>query len=531
MNRTYPNLLVALLATLGLAQGASALEIEAKGSGVANIGMLSNPQAVRGEAMLQAKRNAVLAALDKVVGAGTRNNPKVQSQLDELVTQVGEAVFFDPAPDTVGSQYRVNITLRMDDKELRTLISDLGLALNTNTVRSQSILVMMDEFFTTPTDLRAPLEELVEFKHEVGASYKEREAAARSSKSAYAASDKQAYAVKASEASKINAARDTRVAGASNDGMGGREAVAGRDTAKLSAARASNYQAAGARSTNVAAASSTKSAYAHSVNAEEHDNVYFKKLVKYQPQNTGPDKKSYTYNELKGQMVDLDIKVIDNALFKSRYFGNQPMTLEKLENSTELAKYVTYARKEATADYFMLGTSVIYDTGVDGNTGMHACTGVASTKNFSTKTGEDIGSATQSDSAAGNTSDDCRARLASKLAGNLASQVGKRIQDYYKRRTMYGSEFVVRLTGGNLPLMTRMAFSQALKSVPGLENQTQRQARADLIEVVASYKGSDPIDQAVAMALAGNPQFARLDSMVDGNVVILCMNGCSKLSK
>ena len=59
---------------------------------------------------------------------------------------------------------------------------------------------------------------------------------------------------------------------------------------------------------------------------------YFKKLVKYQPQNTGPDKKNYTYNELKGQFVDLDIKVIDNTLFRSRYFGNKPVTLDKLES-------------------------------------------------------------------------------------------------------------------------------------------------------------------------------------------------------
>jgi hypothetical protein len=281
----------------------------------------------------------------------------------------------------------------------------------------------------------------------------------------------------------------------------------------------------------MAAASSSKAAYAHSVNAEEHDNVYFKKLVKYQPQNTGPDKKSYTYNEFMGQLGELDIKVVDSTLFKSRYFGNQAITLDKLENGADLAPYVTYARKEATADYFLLGTSVIYDIGTDQSSGMRACTGVASTKSFSTKSGEDIGSATQSDSATGSTPDDCRARLAKKLAENLASQVGKRIQDYFKRRNMYGSEFVVRLTGGNLSLMTRMAFSQALKSIPGLENQVQRQATSDQIEVIASYKGSDPLDQSVAMALASNPQFANLDSMVDGNVVILCMNGCVKPRK
>lgn len=76
--------------------------------------------------MQQAKRNAVLAALDKVVGAGTRNNPKVQEQLEELIVQVGEQVFYDPMPDMVGDTYRMNITRCMDDKQLRSVISDLA---------------------------------------------------------------------------------------------------------------------------------------------------------------------------------------------------------------------------------------------------------------------------------------------------------------------------------------------------------------------------------------------------------------------
>ena len=147
--------------------------------------------------------------------------------------------------------------------------------------------------------------------------------------------------------------------------------------------------------------SSSQSAYAHNVNAEDHDNTYYKKLVKYQPQNTGPDRKNYTYNELKGQLGDLDINVIDNSIFRSKYFGDRAITLDQLENSAELAKYVDFARKDATADYLMVGSSVIYDLGVDQNSGQQACTGVASTKTFSTKTGEDIGSATESESSDG----------------------------------------------------------------------------------------------------------------------------------
>ena len=125
-------------------------------------------------------------------------------------------------------------------------------------------------------------------------------------------------------------------------------------------------------------------------------------------------------------------------------------------------------------------------------------------------------------------SDDCRARLAVKLAGSLGEQVGERIQEFVKKRSMYGAQYVIRLTGNNLSLMTRTAFSRALKTVPGLEGASQRQAAAGQLEIVATYKGSDPLDQAVATALGGNPQFANLDSAVDGNVITLCMDGCSK---
>ena len=72
----------------------------------------------------------------------------------------------------------------------------------------------------------------------------------------------------------------------------------------------------------------------------------------------------------------------------------------------------------------MLGTSVIYDRGIDNNSGMHACTGGGQHQELSTKTGEDIGSSTQSENAVGQTSDDCRAKLAIKLSQSLASQVG-----------------------------------------------------------------------------------------------------------
>ncbi|RAR52281.1 hypothetical protein C7401_13380 [Paraburkholderia unamae] len=521
---------------------ANALDIEARGVGTSAI--TGDINSVRTTALRQAKRRAVLAALDKVVGAGTSKNAAVQDKLDDLVEQIGENVFYDVTPSSADGQYQVSVTLRMDDKALRSEISDLGLALNTNTTRNQPILVMMDEFYTTPTDLHAPLEELTEFRHEAGNHYNEKDAAASSksaafaasSKAAYAARDRSAYATKDAAAGSVSGAYDSRFAGAAQNGYGDQAAVAARDSGRFDASGSSSHQAAGMRDTqvaaaassNVAAASSSKSAYAHSVSSEDHDNTYYKKLVKYQPQNKGPDRQNLTYNALKGQLGDLDLNVIDNSLFRSKYFGNRAVTLDQLENSSELAKYVDFARQDASADYVMIGSSVIYDLGVDKNTGQQACTGVASTKTFSTRTGADIGSATESESSFGASSDDCRARLAGKLASSLGAQVGERIQNFVKKRSMYGAQYVVRLTGNNLSLMNRTAFTRAIKAVPGLEDTTQRQAANGQLEFVATYKGSDPLDQSIATALSSQPQFANLDSVVDGNVVTLCMDGCNK---
>lgn len=443
-----------------------------------------------------AKRNAVLAALDRVVGAGAKNDPSIQQSLDDLVVQVGENVFYDVTPDAIANEYRVSVTLRMDDKELRALISDLGLAINTNTVRAQSMLVMMDEFFTASTNLQAPLEELEEFNYDAGASYRERERASTASNARISASNRASAGIIAT------------------DMYGGRAA----------AAAASSSQ-------SLSASGSNRSNYSQDVDAKSHERASYKRLVKYQPRNVGPDRANYTFNEFKGQMTDYDIRIIDNTLFRSKYFGNKPITIDRLENSAELANYVSYARNEASADYMLIGTSVIYDAGVDPSTGMRACTGVATTKNFSTKTGEDIGSATQSGTAVGSTSDDCRARLAGKLATNLAGQVGKRVQDYFKRRNMYGSEFTIRLVGANLPLSTRVAFSEGLKSISGLENQVQRQASTNKLEIVASYRGSQPIDQAVASALGRDPRFGNLDAVMDGGTVIFCMSSCAKVPR
>ena len=451
----------------------------------------------------------------------------------------------------------------IDDKEFRTLISDAGIASNTATTRSFAILAVMDEFLTTKKDLRAPLEELTEFHAEKGKSFKDKSINAKSSNSAAASSASSATSIDArastsvdakasssgkasgSYSSNLDASGKASAAGAARDSGGSASFGASREgkvsaseNAQFSGERSSSgsYKGSSAESLKASSAASASSASSQSASAvsaknvasEEHDNVSYKKLVKYQPQNKGPEKTSQTYNALMGQLQDYDLRVVDNDMFRSKYFKSKPITIEQMQNSEELSKYVSFAKKDANADFFMVGTSIIIDQGMNSNTGEQECTGVATVKTYSTVNAESIASETISEAAAGRNLDECAGNLAKKLALVGGPIIGSKVQEYWKRRNTYGREFVLTLTGQTLPLMVKTIFTKTLKGVPGVEGNVQRAATDKEMQIVVTYKGTDPLDQAVFEALSSNPAFASLDSKTDGNQILLCMGPCPK---
>jgi hypothetical protein len=537
-------IVLSLLAAFGHAYGK-----EVQVTGEASVSATGSPLAIQSSAKAQAKLAAVSNAVNIMLGPDATKDPAVASQLQSIASQVTNDRIIKSDGAVAGNEYVMSVTLALDDKEFRKLLSDMGLASNTSTTRSFSILAIMDEFFTTPTDLKAPLEELEEFSHEKGKSFKDKSVSAKSAKQANAssASDASSVDARASSNAKVSGSYDTRVdasgkmsaqgAARDSDGAasfsGSRSAsFSGRDKGQLSGERsdAASYKEAQASSRSDASAKSGASVSAKNVASEEHDNVRYKKLVKYQPQNRGPEKTSQTYNALKGQLQDYDIKVLDNDLFKSRYFKNKPITIDQMQNSQELAKYVAYAKQDAKADFFMVGTSIIIDSGKNAATGETTCTGVMSVKTYSTASGEDIASETTSETGAGLNPNDCAGNVAKKLASFGGSTISARVQDYWKRRNTYGKEYILTLKGSSLPLMTRMAFAKAIKSVPGVVKDVQRSSSDTEYQVVVTYKGSDPIDQAVAMNLASQSAFANLDSRTDGDQVTLCLASCASMA-
>lgn len=526
-------LVIALVAAL--AGPAGAKEIEVIGRGAVAIPAQSGKQpvdyaAISAAAGREALRNGVIAAVEKVLGPNASADPRVAAKLDAVAGQVGDDRIVNRTGAREGDIYKVALTIVLDDKEFRTLLSDLGIAVNTSTARSFSILAVMDEFVTTPRDLRAPLEELEEFSSSKGASGHDRSTTSASS-SSFSASAKASATVidaTASESSSASARRNAQGKSASAEGT-----FSASEHASLSGSSSSSSSVKGstASSASKAAASASKSSSRQDVAFEAHDDVTYKKLVKYQPHGGTPEKTSQAYNAFMGQLQEYDLRVLDNDLFKSRYFKESPLTIEQLQASEQLAKYVSYARTDANADFFMVGNSIVIEAGHNPNTGDLECTVMVTIKTYSTADGEAIASETFAESAAGRNINDCAAVASKKVAGVGGPILGARVQEYWKRRNTYGREYVVSLLGQNLPLMVRTAFSKAVKQVPGVEGDQQRLSTGQQLQLVVTYKGSEPIEQAVATNLASNAAFANLDARTDGNQVILCMGPCAEVEK
>lgn len=504
--KQHRGLLGLCIGALFAAGNVCAQEIEVSGEGRAAV--TSDIVSVQNAARESAKRAAVEAAMRKVLGPEVLDNPKVAPKVPNIVSQF-ESFKIDEKwkPSRIGNDYIMTLVLKFDDKKFRTLLSDEGVAVNTSTVRGATILTIMDEFFTTATNMRAPLLEVTEFNHKASGQFADKERASSEHKESEAARDKAAY-------------RSTRAGSekaAAYDAYGGR-----------AASRQGYASDAGSRDKQYSHKESDKAQYARDTKAKFNESTSFRHVVKYQPPSTTPAKVNFTLNAMKAQFQDYDIKVLDNMLLRSKYFGNKPITLDQLENSAELARYVEAAKKDKSvnADFIMVGNTIITDDGKNPNTGQSICAGMVTVKTVSATTSEDIAAGSAAETASGINPDQCRTNVANKLSENLGRELSARIQNYWKKRNTYGQEYTVTLVG-NLTMMTKSLFFNAFKKTPGFEDARQRSSSGNEYQVVVVYKGSDPIDMAVASTLMQYPAFANADSRVDGNNIIIDLDKSS----
>lgn len=402
MKSSWVGIMVAFMLSTAAVE---AKEIEVRGQAAVAL-TEGNPHDIRIRATREAKRDAVMTAMNRILGSDASNNPRVAAKLDTVVDQVADTAVVETRANRIENSYQVQLRMILDDKMFRTLLLEQGLA-NLEPLRVNSVLAIMDEFVSTSRKLSVPLAE----------------------------------------------------------------------------------------------------------------------LGKFQPPKHQVEKLSKTYNALLGELQDYDLRMIDNDLFRSRFFSHA-ITLDDLANRDTLAKYMGYARKEAKADFLLLGRSVIVDLDRDENTGESKCTGQVSVKTFSTQSGESIASDMHSEVASGIDSDRCAANLASKLAMAVGAEIGSRIRDYWQRRVTFGREYLLTLRSPSLALKTRMEFTKALKRLPGVASVTQRYSTRTEIELTVTYRGRDPLDQVVMQGLAGTRVYSALDSVTDGTHIRFCFGAC-----
>jgi hypothetical protein len=500
---------------LGLAAccAAPALAEEITVSGIGKAAITPDIALTRESALRAAKREAVVAAVTKLNGSTAANDPKVQAAVDRIVVQIGDDKIYDQTSSRdAANNFVTKVSLRLDDLELRKLVQDAGIA--STAARNYPILIVMDEFFTTPTDQQKPLRELVEYSHDrtatLDAKHADSESAASSASSSSSANH--------DGASSFSAGGSASAAFADSTGSGN-----GHHSAHASGAakESSNSQSADSAHSSSSASSSD------ALFQQKKDVVNFKKLVEYQPRNAGPESNNYTYAAVVREAGKYDLNLLDNDLFRSRYFTGKPLTMEEMQNSSELTRYVAAAR-DNKADYFMVGNTVIINNGKNPDTGTFVCDGLVTLKAYSTEDGSILTTDARSESASGESPDKCRSNVANKLAGFVGSTLGSTIQNFWRQREEYGREYNVRLVSllGNLSDDNKDAFAEALEKMDGLKSKViDRKSTRSEYEVAFTYKGDKSVSREIGSALRKVAAFKSAGRKSDGTSIKVCLEG------
>ena len=483
---------------------------------------LSN--AVRTAVVTEAQNNALKAGInlliDRTLGANASKNAEVQAKFDDILSQSSTYIIDQNFTGEIkDNNYVAKVYLTVDETKFRTLLSDMGVALNTQAVRAHSIMLVLDEFFTRPSDLSKNVltKEVTTYKYDYDEKYKDTEKANSSSYSKSNASGKSSNTYNVNAKSKGN--YNSNASGGYSNAYGG-----GGYSGSASGSHNNSYKASGSNSNsyNRSASAGAKSSYGHFVDYGKKENEFFQNIKEYDVLSPKAENLNYTQTALQDAFTTYDIRTIDNDVFKSKYFKGSPISSDKLTNSAELAKYVEAARKDAKADFFAIGVSYITDNGKNENTGKNTCDGNVFVKIYSTVDGEVIASGSFTETAAGNSADQARTAVANKIGNELGEVLSKKVQDYWKKRMMYGSEYIVQIKGDFMPV-ERITMNKALQNVDGIKNVSMRTSDASLTEYTINYSGSDSIGDDIFMKLYDSNmanKFKNYDYKITGNQII-----------
>jgi len=477
---------------------------------------------IRNAAKQDAIRDATIKAI-KDATAIDASDPKFAAIVNEIAKQLRDVRVTDERKE--GAEFVTKVEVLVDRKQIKNGIR--GTDLDKSIDRSFTILMLMDEFVTSTRDLNMPLEVLVEFNSNKGSSFSD------TSLKASGSSSSSNSAVAASSSVNAATASNARASGNASASM----AAQGSDAygaAAVAAARKSSYsgEASSAASLNTkdsyAGTASSQSAAAaidrKNVQANSHDTVSYRNLVKYQD-TSKPSSKAIFSAALSGNLREYDMKMADGSEIRGKFPGGKVISLATLENSPEMGKFKEFARKE-NADFLMIGNSTVIG-GEKDSQGI-GCVVNADVRAFATVGGEIIAASAESMQANGANIEACAAIASKKIADKIAPQFAGLVLGYWADRAARGRQFTVEFKGAGLPLPLRLAFTKALRDIPGAGDVEKKEDGDGGVKVTLTLKGKGDAMELIYGAVSSTNAFSSktLDGKVVGEQIVLCLDKC-----
>lgn len=475
--------------------------IKANGEGSSPINK-KDAIATRNQAFNQAKTDAVISLIKKVNGPQAMQD--AEQHLADIVKQVDNTYVFNRGSQSNNNELITSVSIEMDDQEFRNILNDLGLSKKNS--RTSPIMIVMDEYFGIPRDNSKPVKEFTSFYSDKSYAYDEK--ASFDAKESAKASESSSYSSKG---------KSSAASGYAYDNYYG----AGASVASRSASHNNSGKSAASASYN--ASESAK----YSQSERQNDIQSFVKYVEYQTPSTKPERENQTLDAIARAASKYDLRLMDSDLFRSRYLKGRSMSIQQLLGDAELAKLAVAARQEK-ADWFMVGSSHIYDRGRSNTTGQFVCDGAVSYKIYSVDDGTLMGGDTRTESSTGATTDSCRTNVARKLGEMTLSEVGPQVLAYSKNRNMYGKEITILVKSVSGAVSTRLGddLYVALEDINGAENIDIRTQDGKLVEMTMTYKSDKPLTAELSKALRKvSPVLSNAERLQAGNTITLCIGG------
>lgn len=479
---------------------------------------------IRNAAKQEAIRDAVVKAI-KDATALDASDPRFATIVNEVAKQLREVKVIEERRE--GADFVTRVEALIDRRQIKNAIR--GTDLDKLSDRSFSMLMLVDEFVTSTRDLKMPLRELVEFNSDSGSSFRDKSLKASgstaSSNSAVAASS--SVNAVSSASSRINANSSASIAAQGQD-VHGSGAVAAAQNKNINGQV--NSAAAYSAKDNFAASGSSKSSKAavdkKDVEAKSHETVSYRKLVEYQDISK-PSSNTVFLSAFSGNLRDYDLKLMDASITRSKFFGDRKITLAAMTSGSEMSKFSEFARK-ANADFLMIGSSTVIEGEKNPATGQLSCVVNADIKAFATAGSEVIATATESMEASGANIEACAAIASKKIADLTAPIFAGRALGYWADRAARGRQFTVELKGIGLQLPVRLAFSKALRDIPGAGDVEKKEDGDSGVKVTLTLKGKGDAMELIYGAVSAQSAFTSktLDGKVEGEQITLCIDKC-----